>query len=126
MPWYPDADEAMRRVRAAMRQDNAQSRITPHQQLLQQQEQLLRQKQLLLQKQLMQLEARNQAMQLGSQIRGKRVAMRLNEQQLAEFCDVDLRKIIALEMGGGQEVSLDETLRVLQALGLQLSTLPKW
>lgn len=119
MPWYPDSTEAMRRVRSAMQQD--QDRLTPHQQL----EQLLQQKQLLLQKQLMQLEARNQATQLGSQIRSKRVALRLNEQQLAEFCDVDLRTIVALEVGGGQDVSLDETLRVLQALGLQLSTFPK-
>lgn len=114
MSWYPNADEAMRRVRVAMQQ--GQGRLTPHQQRLQRKQ--------LLQQQRIQSEA--QAMHLGSQIRSKRVSMRLNEQQLADFCDIPPDKIIALERGCGQRVSLDETLRIMQALGLQFSTFPQW
>lgn len=61
---------------------------------------------------------------LASQMRERRTSLRLTQQDAADLAGCSVRFVRALE-GGKPTVRLDKVVAVLDALGLELSALPR-
>ncbi len=62
--------------------------------------------------------------QLGKQIRDRRNFLRITQGDLAEIADISLRSLIDMEQGKGNP-SLNQLMKILDVLGLQVSVINK-
>ena len=62
--------------------------------------------------------------ELGQQIRQKRKELKLNQTQLAGYCNVGIRFISDLE-NGKPTIEFQKAIQVLQVLGLELQIVPR-
>jgi hypothetical protein len=125
MSWHPNHNDAMQRFQAALRQSASQYQNVRLEAQLRAQQQALAQQQYRLQQQQAQVAAQNQRMQLGALIESRRMALNADPHALAQFCNIDLQTVLALESGDSGAIPFDTLLLVMQSLGLQLSAFPQ-
>ncbi|MDR2893541.1 MAG: hypothetical protein LBV80_10790 [Deltaproteobacteria bacterium] len=125
MNWYPDPNDARQRFQSALQQSVSQYGNAQLEANLRAQQQNLAHQQYHLQQQQVQVAALNQGMQLGALIRSRRMALNADPNALAQFCNIPTQFVFDLEDGNSSLIQLNIVLRVMQALGLQLSAFPQ-
>lgn len=127
MNWYQNPNDALQHFQSALQQsaNQYQNASAQLEEQLRLQQQALQKHQYILQQERIRLAIETQRLQLAALIRSRRMALNMDLSALAHFCNIKPSTLLYIENGNSGNIPFDNILRVMQALGLQLSAFPQ-